>query len=290
MLDAALLFAPVGTLVPLALQAVRPGGTVVCAGIHMSDIPAFPYAWLWGERRIVSVANLTRADGEAFLRVAAEVPLRVHVRAYPLAEANQALDDLRAGRLSGAAVLRCTQGGGRGLSLQQRRPVDARLDTGRHVRGAAHEHRFVGLQRLGRPHLRGQHLGIGVRRVGTACRPFVQAPAQHVGGRVEVQHQRGHALFGRDLARRIALRPAQEGRIEDRGVSGLQHQGGQAGQSLVGGRRHRRAVQRRRRAPLQRLQPGQALAFDVGADADGAQRFRAGPGSAWTCRCPSSHA
>jgi propanol-preferring alcohol dehydrogenase len=106
-LDAALLFAPVGALVPLALQAVRPGGTVVCAGIHMSDIPAFPYAWLWGERRIVSVANLTRQDGEAFLRVAAELPLQVHVRAYALADANQALDDLRAGRLSGAAVLAC---------------------------------------------------------------------------------------------------------------------------------------------------------------------------------------
>jgi propanol-preferring alcohol dehydrogenase len=105
-LDAALIFAPVGALVPTALRALRPGGTVVCAGIHMSDIPAFPYAWLWGERRIVSVANLTRADGEAFLRVAAEVPLRVHVVPYALADANRALDDLRAGRFSGAAVLR----------------------------------------------------------------------------------------------------------------------------------------------------------------------------------------
>lgn len=110
LLDAALLFAPVGALVPLALRALRPGGTVVCAGIHMSDIPSFPYALLWGERRIVSVANLTRADGEAFLRVAGELPLRVHAVPYPLAEANRALDDLRAGRLSGAAVLDCRSG------------------------------------------------------------------------------------------------------------------------------------------------------------------------------------
>ncbi len=106
-LDAALLFAPVGALVPTALQAVRPGGTVVCAGIHMSDIPSFPYRWLWGERRIVSVANLTRQDGVDFLRVAAELPLQVSVHAYPLAQANQALDDLRAGRFAGAAVLAC---------------------------------------------------------------------------------------------------------------------------------------------------------------------------------------
>jgi propanol-preferring alcohol dehydrogenase len=106
-LDAALLFAPVGALVPLALRAVRPGGTVVCAGIHMSDIPAFPYRWLWGERRIVSVANLTRADGEAFMRVAAEVPLRVQVKSYALGQAQQALDDVRHGAFAGAAVLRC---------------------------------------------------------------------------------------------------------------------------------------------------------------------------------------
>jgi alcohol dehydrogenase, propanol-preferring len=104
-LDAALIFAPVGALVPAALAAVRPGGTVVCAGIHMSDIPSFAYALLWGERRIVSVANLTRADGDAFLRVAAELPLRVHTQCYPLAQAQQALDDLRAGRVHGAAVL-----------------------------------------------------------------------------------------------------------------------------------------------------------------------------------------
>ena len=104
-LDAALLFAPDGALVPIALQAVRPGGTVVCAGIHMSDIPSFPYAWLWGERRIVSVANLTRSDGEDFMRVASGVALQVHVQRYALAQANQALADLRAGRFAGAAVL-----------------------------------------------------------------------------------------------------------------------------------------------------------------------------------------
>jgi propanol-preferring alcohol dehydrogenase len=105
-LDAALIFAPVGALVPAALAAVRAGGTVVCAGIHMSDIPSFPYALLWGERRVVSVANLTRADGEAFLRVAGEMPLRVHTVRYALVDAQRALDDLRAGRFSGAAVLR----------------------------------------------------------------------------------------------------------------------------------------------------------------------------------------
>jgi propanol-preferring alcohol dehydrogenase len=104
-LDAAILFAPVGGLVPLALAAIRPGGAVVCAGIHMSDIPSFPYSLLWREKRIVSVANLTRADGEAFMRVAAEVPLRVHHVPYALADANRALDDLRAGRFGGAAVL-----------------------------------------------------------------------------------------------------------------------------------------------------------------------------------------
>ncbi len=104
-LDAALIFAPVGALVPAALRAVRPGGTVVCAGIHMSDIPSFPYAWLWGERRIVSVANLTRSDGEAFMTLAAQLPLRVHTTRYALADANAALADLRAGRLAGAAVL-----------------------------------------------------------------------------------------------------------------------------------------------------------------------------------------
>ena len=104
-LDAAILFAPVGALVPTALAALAPGGIVVCAGIHMSDIPAFPYSLLWRERRIVSVANLTRADGDAFMRIAAAMPLLVHAVPYPLADANRALDDLRAGRFSGAAVL-----------------------------------------------------------------------------------------------------------------------------------------------------------------------------------------
>ncbi len=104
-LDAAILFAPVGALVPLALAAVRNGGRVVCGGIHMSDIPAFPYRLLWEERELVSVANLTRADGRDFLAVVAERPLRVDIRRYPLEQANQALDDLRAGRLKGAAVL-----------------------------------------------------------------------------------------------------------------------------------------------------------------------------------------
>jgi len=104
-LDAALLFAPVGALVPAALSATRPGGTVVCAGIHMSDIPSFPYRLLWEERCVRSVANLTRADGEAFLARAALVPLAVHTRGYELADANRALADLREGRVEGAAVL-----------------------------------------------------------------------------------------------------------------------------------------------------------------------------------------
>jgi propanol-preferring alcohol dehydrogenase len=104
-LDAALLFAPVGALVPRALQAVAKGGVVVCGGIHMSDIPAFPYAFLWGERRVVSVANLTRDDGLAFMRIAAETRLAIETTTYPLAQANRALSDLRDGRLTGAAVL-----------------------------------------------------------------------------------------------------------------------------------------------------------------------------------------
>jgi len=104
-LDAALLFAPVGELVPAALAAVRPGGAVVSGGIHMSDIPSFPYRLLWEERRLSSVANLTRRDGEEFLALAPDVPIRTETRAYPLEEANQALEDLREGRLSGAAVL-----------------------------------------------------------------------------------------------------------------------------------------------------------------------------------------
>jgi propanol-preferring alcohol dehydrogenase len=105
LLDAAILFAPVGNLIPRALQAISKGGIVVCAGIHMSDIPAFPYSLLWGERRIVSVANLTRADGEAFLAIAPTVPVRTVAVPYPLADANSALDSVRAGNLTGAAVL-----------------------------------------------------------------------------------------------------------------------------------------------------------------------------------------
>ena len=104
-LDAAILFAPVGELVPLALRAVRKGGRVVCGGIHMSDIPSFPYRILWEERRIVSVANLTRRDGLEFLAAAPSMGIVTHVTRYPLEEANRALADLRAGRLQGAAVL-----------------------------------------------------------------------------------------------------------------------------------------------------------------------------------------
>jgi propanol-preferring alcohol dehydrogenase len=104
-LDAAILFAPVGALVPLALAAVRKGGTVVCGGIHMSDIPSFPYALLWGERRLVSVANLTRQDAREYLPLAARAGVRAHVTTYPLAKANDALDELRAGAFAGAAVL-----------------------------------------------------------------------------------------------------------------------------------------------------------------------------------------
>ncbi len=104
-LDAAILFAPVGALVPVALRAVEPGGTVVCGGIHMSDIPSFPYDILWGERTIHSVANLTRRDGEEFLALAPRVPVRTETVEYPLEAANDALDDLRAGRFQGAAVL-----------------------------------------------------------------------------------------------------------------------------------------------------------------------------------------
>mgnify|MGYP000241767385 CR=1 FL=1 len=105
-LDAAIIFAPVGALVPMALRTVDKAGTVVCAGIHMSDIPSFPYRILWEERAIKSVANLTRRDAEEFLALAPKVPVRTHTRDYPLSEANRALDDLREGRLQGAAVLR----------------------------------------------------------------------------------------------------------------------------------------------------------------------------------------
>lgn len=104
-LDAAIIFAPVGELVPEALAALRKGGRVVCAGIHMSDIPRFPYALLWGERSICSVANLTRRDGDEFLRLAPLVPVETEVQRYALEDANQALDDLRHGRFTGAAVV-----------------------------------------------------------------------------------------------------------------------------------------------------------------------------------------
>ena len=105
-LDAAILFAPVGALVPLALQAVRKGGRVVCGGIHMSDIPSFPYALLWQERQLVSVANLTRADAREFFAALRTLPpLQVHTRRYALQDAEQAMDDLREGRIQGAAVL-----------------------------------------------------------------------------------------------------------------------------------------------------------------------------------------
>jgi propanol-preferring alcohol dehydrogenase len=104
-LDAAIIFAPAGDLVPRALTAVRAGGTVVCGGIHMSDIPAFPYALLWGERTLRSIANLTRRDAEEFLALAAGTQIRTETVRYPLARANEALSDLRDGRLTGAAVL-----------------------------------------------------------------------------------------------------------------------------------------------------------------------------------------
>ncbi len=104
-LDAAIIFAPVGPLVPAALRAVDKGGTVVCAGIHMSEIPAFPYDILWEERRIVSVANLTRRDGEEFMTIAREFPIETYVTEFPLDRANKAIAELRAGRIKGAAVL-----------------------------------------------------------------------------------------------------------------------------------------------------------------------------------------
>ena len=104
-LDAAIIFAPVGALVPAALRAVRKAGVVVCAGIHMSDIPSFPYELLWGERVVRSVANLTRQDGEEFLALAPKVPVRTEVETFALEEANEALDRLRRGRIRGAAVL-----------------------------------------------------------------------------------------------------------------------------------------------------------------------------------------
>jgi len=123
-LDAAILFAPVGALVPVALRAVVKGGMVVCAGIHMSDIPAFPYELLWGERQIRSVANLTRRDGLEFLELAPRVPVETDVHAYPLAEANRALEDLRHGRFTGAAVIQVTPSTrGLGTAPQSREPA-----------------------------------------------------------------------------------------------------------------------------------------------------------------------
>ncbi|PYO60364.1 MAG: alcohol dehydrogenase [Gemmatimonadetes bacterium] len=104
-LDAAIIYAPVGALVPSALRAVVPGGTVVCAGIHMTDIPAFPYQLLWGERVVRSIANLTRRDGEEFLALAPRVPVHTQIESFPLDEANEALNRLRAGAVRGAAVL-----------------------------------------------------------------------------------------------------------------------------------------------------------------------------------------
>ncbi len=104
-LDAAIIFAPAGELVPIALGHVRKGGTVVCAGIHMSDIPSFPYELLWGERVVRSVANLTRADGESFLQLAPRVPVRSEVEVIPLEQANEALARLRAGTVRGALAL-----------------------------------------------------------------------------------------------------------------------------------------------------------------------------------------
>jgi alcohol dehydrogenase, propanol-preferring len=107
-LDAAIIFAPVGALVPVALGATAKGGTVVCAGIHMSDIPTFPYELLWGERVVRSVANLTRQDGQEFLALAPQVPVRTEVELFPLAHANEALDRLRSGQIHGSAVLEVT--------------------------------------------------------------------------------------------------------------------------------------------------------------------------------------
>ncbi len=104
-LDAAIIYAPVGSLVPLALRAVRKGGRVVCAGIHMSDIPSFPYDILWEERQLVSVANLTRSDGTEFFEVAAQADIKTHTTAFPLQQANEVLTKLRSGEITGAAVL-----------------------------------------------------------------------------------------------------------------------------------------------------------------------------------------
>ena len=125
-LDAAIIFATVGELVPVALKAVRKGGRVVCAGIHMSDIPSFPYGLLWEERQLVSVANLTRQDGIDFLRFAPEIGIITRTTGYPLREANQALADLRAGCFEGAAVLRSRE---RQVSYFASAPDISRQDT-----------------------------------------------------------------------------------------------------------------------------------------------------------------
>ena len=106
-LDAAIIFAPAGGLVPLALKAVDKGGTVVCGGIHMSNIPEFEYSLLWEERKICSVANLTREDGIELMKIAPKVPVKTHVQEYRLEQANEALNDLREGKLTGAAVINC---------------------------------------------------------------------------------------------------------------------------------------------------------------------------------------
>lgn len=106
LLDAVIIFAPVGELVPLSLRSIRKGGIVVCAGIHMSDIPSFPYKILWGERSICSIANLTRQDGEEFLALAPKIPIETEVHVYPLKKANEALDDLRHGKFTGALVIK----------------------------------------------------------------------------------------------------------------------------------------------------------------------------------------
>jgi len=104
-LEAAIIFAPIGPLIPIALQSLAKGGSIVCAGIHMSDIPSFPYSILWGERLIRSVANLTRKDGEEFLDIAPKVPIKTEATKYPLEKLNEALDDLREGRITGSAVI-----------------------------------------------------------------------------------------------------------------------------------------------------------------------------------------
>jgi propanol-preferring alcohol dehydrogenase len=109
-LAAAIIFAPAGSLIPQALKAVAPGGTVVCGGIHMSDIPSFPYDILWGERTVCSVANLTRRDGEEFMALVSRFPIETTIQTFPLSEANEALDHLRTGRLNGAAVLMMPSG------------------------------------------------------------------------------------------------------------------------------------------------------------------------------------